>query len=1040
MTRRLPLVLSLLALFAPVALAQTGKIAGRVTDNRGEILPGVNVVVDGTARGAVSDADGYYTILAVPPGTVRLRATLLGYAPAIVENVIVSVGQTTTLNIRLREEDVEGQEVLVTAERPVVELDVASSRANISAEEIERLPVTSVVGAVALQAGVEGGTSVRGSASNELQFNVNGLTIRDERTGTAYTAVPISSVQAVQLVTGGFNAEYGNVRSGVINVETKEGNRHRYEVDALMRFSPPGAKNFDQQPNDRDSYWIRPFIDPQVAFVGTRNGGWDLYTQQSYPEFIGWLAVSERLLADADPTNDLTPEALYQAFLWQHRKTFEITKPDYTADIGIGGPVPGLSRFGGTRFYTAYRRDQSMYLIPLSRDRFTQETFTGRVTTNVTRGLRVSLESLYGNVTGTASSRAGDPGVFGATSMADDLSGVSFIDARLFTSDYWNPVRTRDFMLGARVQHALTNTSFYELRLARYASFYDTGLGRLRDTTKVVFFGGVGFDEGPFGFQPNPSNGVDGMRMGVGLSNSRDTSRTAAYNLKFDYTNQFHRAVEVKTGIEYNLTDSEINYGSYDAYLPSGNFNTRWDRSPTRLAAYGQTKLEYRGIIANLGVRLDQSHAGGTWYAYNAFSPIFANAARLDTARQEPTKKLLSISPRLGVSFPITRASKLFVNYGHFRSMPNPNDLYQVRFFAQSQQVTRIADPNAPLPKTIAYELGFEQSLLDRFLFRATGYYKNVFYESRTVTYNGIQGGISYSRSEPNGYADIRGFEVTVEKRRGRVVNGFVNYTYMVRTAGRFGLPTESENPTTQKQNLDSDGLRRAAESRPVPQPFARGGLNILTPATFGPSLAGVRPLGGWLISAVGSWRAGAYTTWAGGGTPPEGVLNNLQFKDFTNLDLRFARDVRVGSRRVQLFADVLNVFNQRRLSFSGFVDGNDQRRYFTSLHLPEAKKGEYITIPGTDRPGDFRRPGVAYQPMFPIADRATFTTADPAAIYYERKTNAYIVFQNGQWAPADQARVQAALDSKAYIDMPNQGFLSFLSPRDVFFGLRINL
>ncbi len=662
------------------------------------------------------------------------------------------------------------------------------------------------------------------------------------------------------------------------------------------------------------------------------------------------------------------------------------------------------------------------------------------MTTNVTNRVKLSLETLYGTVRGTASSREGQPGVFSATGMAGSLTNVSFIDSRLFSDSYWTPTRTRDFMLGAKLSHALTNTSLYELRATRYASFYDTNPGRLRDTTKVVFFGGVGFDEGPFGFQPNPSNGVDGMRMGVGMSNSRDTSRTAAYNFKFDYTNQLNRAVEFKTGAEYNLTESDINFGSYDAYLPSSNFNTRWDRNPTRLAVYGQTKLEYQGIIANLGVRVDQSHAGGTWYDYDSFSSVFASYARLDTAQQANTKRLWSVSPRLGVSFPITRASKLFVNYGHFRSMPSPNDLYQVRYFAQSQQVSFIANPNAPLPKTIAYELGFEQALLRDFLLRVTGYYKNTFFEPLDVTYNGIQGGITYGQSEPNGYADTRGFEFTFEKRRGRVLNFLLNYTYMVRTSGRFGTPSTFENPTSEKQNLDNDATRRSLQSRPVPEPYARAVVNVLSPNRFGPSVLGVRPLAGWLLSAVGSWRSGTYTTWIDGGGSREDVLNNVQFVNSTNLDLRFARDVQVGRRRIQVFADITNALNQRRLSFNGFIDANDRRRYFTSLHLPTAEKNEYTNIPGDDRIGAFRKAGVAYQPMFSIADRAAFTTANPAAIYYERATGQYLVYQSGAWQPVDAARVQQVIDDKAYIDMPNQGFLTFLGPRDVYVGLRINL
>ena len=1037
--------LALFAALAPAALAQSGKIAGRVTDGRsGEALPGVNIVVDGTPRGAASDIDGYYTILGVSPGTVRIRATYLGYAPQLVENVRVSIDQTTTLNLTMREEAVEGQEIIVTATRPVVEADVSSSRANITAEQVEAVPVASITGVVALQAGIQSGASgieVRGSSADQLQFNLNGLTLRDERTNTAYTAIPLSSVQEIQVVTGGFNAEYGNVRSGVINVVTKEGDRDTYNVDASIRYSPPGAKSFGAQANDLDSYWIRPFTDPAVAFVGTKNGAWDTYTQQQFPEFQGWLSVSERLLADADPSNDLTPDALYQAFLYQHRKRVKITQPDYNADIGFGGPVPLLNRVGDTRFYAAYKRDQSVYLIPLSRDRYLQQTFTGKVTSDVGNGMKLSVETLYGNVTGTASSRIGQPGIFSsAGGITGELTGTSFIDARIFGSDYWAPTRTRDFMLGAKFTHALNDKTFYELRATRYASAYDTNPGRLRDTTKTVFFGGVGFDEGPFGFQPNPSNGVDGMRMGVGLSNARDTSRVVVYNFKGDVTRQLNRFLEAKTGFEANVTDSRINFGSYDAYLPSSNFVSAWDRAPQRGAAYLQTKLEFKGMIANTGLRLDYSHAGGEWYAYDPFSPNLSAFSRLDTSAAEATRRIVSLSPRLGVSFPVTQGSKLFFNYGHFRSLPLADALYQVRIFSANDQVTRIADPNAPLPKTVAYELGYEQSLFEQFLVRVAGYYKNVSLESRDVSYVSNANRVSYTRSAPNSYADIRGFEFTVERNRGRWLRGFVNYTYMVETSGRFGFPEYSDNPSRQREIERSDALRRNSQSKPVPRPFARVNVDLLVPQGFGPRVAGARPLENWRVSLLGSWRAGSRTTWIDGGGSREDVLNNLQFVDVSNLDLRFSRDFRFASRKAQFFVDVNNALNQRRMSTNGFVDGNDSRRYFTSLHLPKAEKAEYSNIVGDDRPGTFRKAGVAYQPMLAIADRATQQAPDASVIYFERASGEYLVYANGAWGPVDRARLDRVMEDKAYIDMPNQSFLTFLNPRDVFFGFRINL
>ena len=1032
-----------LALLGPAtAWAQTGKLAGRVTDGAtGEGLPGVNVVVDGTPQGAATDVDGYYTIIGVRAGTYRVRASYLGYAAFVAENVQVSIDQTTTLNVTLREEAVQGEEVTVTAERPVVEADVSSSRANITAEQIEAFPVPSIQSAVQLQAGVEGDLTIRGSGNDQVSFNVNGLTLRDERSNAPYAAVPLASVEAVQVVTGGFNAEYGNVRSGVINVVTKEGDRNRYSADAILRYSPPGAKTFDQAPNDPDSYWIRPFVDPAVAFAGTASGAWDQATRDQYPTFEGWTSVSEKLLANDNPNDDLTPQALYEAFLWQHRKTFKITEPDYNADLGFGGPVPGLRALGGTRFYTAYKRDQTTYFIPLSRDRYLQQTFTGKVTSDVAEGMKLSVETLYGEVTGTASSRTGQPGVFASTAgISSELDDNAFTDTRIFASDYYAPTRTRDFMLGFRFTHALNSKSYYELRGARQASSYDTNPGRLRDTTAVVYFGGVGFDEGPFGFQPNPSNGVNGMRMGVGMSNARDTSRVVNYNLKGDFTRQFTRVLEGKTGVELNVTDSRANYGSFDAYLPANNARSQWDRSPVRAALYAQTKLELRGLVANTGLRLDYAHAGGQWYVFDPFAQVLADVTRLDTAAQAATKRIVTLSPRLGVSFPVTTDSKLYFNYGHFRSMPSPDDLYLVRYFSESNQVARIADPNAPLPKTVAYELGYEQNLLDQFLVRVAGYYKNTSLEPVTVSVLSRNGAVDYAVSQPNRFVDTRGFEFTLEKRRGDWVRGFVNYTYMVSTSGRFGRVREYENQTQQRREDALDAVARGALSRPIPQPYARANVDFYAPRRFGPAVGDFRPLAEWRLSLLGTWRAGARRTWIDGGGSRPDVIGNLQDRSFTNLDLRVARDFRVGTRRVQAFLDVANALNQRRLNFTSFVDGNDFRAYMGSLHLPAAEKGEYTNIVGDDRPGTFRKPDVAYQRMTTIASRTAVQAPDANAIYYERESQQYLVYANGAWGTADQGRVDQVLRDKAYIDMPNQGFLTFLNPRDVYFGLRLNL
>ncbi|WP_412068385.1 TonB-dependent receptor [Rubrivirga sp. IMCC43871] len=1054
---RLLLALALVAVLgAPLASAQTaGKLSGRIVDEAGAPLVGASVFIVETSRGATADLDGYYTILSVPAGTYTVRISSIGFSTQLTENVNVDIDQTTTLNATLQSETTGIEEIIVRAERPPVEVDVSNSRSNIGSAEIAALPVASIENVVQLQAGVQDGFEVRGSGADQISFQVNGLTLRDERNNAPFTNISLASVEEVQVQTGGFNAEYGNVRSAVVNVVTKEGDPQRYEADVRSRFSPPAQKNFGGLASDLDAYWIRPFTDPTVAFTGTENGAWDPATRAQYPSFEGWNSVSAGLLSDNDPSNDLTPQALHDAFLFQHRKSFEITTPDYEVDLGIGGPVPGAQRLGNLRFYGSFRREENALLIPLHTRTYGEQTGHLKLTSDVGPAMKLSVEGRYGSQEGTGSSRSG--GVSTGTGsifrssegIASNLTNVSFIDSRTFSGDYWGPSQTTYDQLGAQFSHALSATSVYQLRFNRFESRYDTNPGPRRDSTTVATIGGVGFDEAPFGWQPFPSEGVDGMRMGVGMSNARDSSRVTVYNVQGDYTAQLTRFAEIKAGLEYNLTRSRVNYARIDSFLTSSNVRTVWDETPVRAAAYGQTKLELDGMIANLGLRLDYFTAGGNWYDYNLFDPVLAGVqlgpdgtptAALDSLLEtSPARRLVSLSPRLGVSFPVSQLSKLYFNYGHFRSVPDSDRLYVVRAFSVGGQITSIADPNNPLPRTIAYELGYEQSFLGQFTARVAGYYKDVSLEPRLVTYVSRDGRVSYDRSEANSYADIRGFEVTLQKARGQFLRGFVNYTYDVRQSGYFGFRDIFQNSTTQREQEESDALRRVASSRPVPRPFARLNLDLFTPEDFGPSVAGVSLLGGWRTSFLGQWRDGGAFTWGDNGVAAPGVVNNVEIRDRWSLDLRFQRQFSLAGREVSFFADIYNALNRREMAlFYGSVDGNDRNAYLASLHFPASP--DYSNIPGSDVVGAYRPDDVAYQPMSSIQTRGELGTPDTGTIYYERDTESYLVFRDGAWSPADAGRVAEVLDSKAYIDMPNQGYLNFLNPRDIYFGVRISL
>src|SRR5690606_35833143 len=142
-----------------------------------------------------------------------------------------------------------------------------------------------------------------------------------------------------------------------------------------------------------------------------------------------------------------------------------------------------------------------------------------------------------------------------------------------------------------------------------------------------------------------------------------------------------------------------------------------WERQPVQGAAYLQTKREFQSLVANIGPRADYWHAGGARYAYDRYSTACAGRygqAQPGAAREQvPTRRMVELRPRLGISFPITTQSKLFFNYGHFRQMNNPHDLFIIREVVTGA-VDQVGNPDHPMPTTVAYELGYEHSLFNR--------------------------------------------------------------------------------------------------------------------------------------------------------------------------------------------------------------------------------------------------------------------------------------------------------------------------------------
>ncbi|MFQ6613472.1 MAG: carboxypeptidase regulatory-like domain-containing protein [Fidelibacterota bacterium] len=206
----------------------TGKLTGVVTDaSSGEPLPGCNILITGTDLGAASNVDGAYYILNIPPGTYTVKALMIGYGTQTIENVRINVDLTTTLNIRLQVQALEGEEITVVAEKPLIQMDRTSSEARISSEDMDAMPVNEIWDVIHVQSGVTrdagGGIHIRGGRQQEVAYWVDGVSVTDAYDGGLSVAVDNDAIQELQVISGTFNAEYGQAMSGIINLVTKDG-------------------------------------------------------------------------------------------------------------------------------------------------------------------------------------------------------------------------------------------------------------------------------------------------------------------------------------------------------------------------------------------------------------------------------------------------------------------------------------------------------------------------------------------------------------------------------------------------------------------------------------------------------------------------------------------------------------------------------------------------------------------------------------------------------------------------------------------------
>lgn len=1024
----------------------TGKIAGRVIDKEtGAPLPGANVVIVGTTMGAASDLNGNFTILNVHPGVYEVKATVIGYAPMTVRDVRVRIDQTERVNFELQIQVLEGETVTIVAPKQPVKADVSTSVTSFSSDEMETIPINSVTDVVGLQAGVESGLVIRGGGAGEALFQLDGITLRDPRNNMPITNVAVSAVQEVSIERGGFNAEYGQVRSGIVNIVTKEGESDKYNGNFIIRYNPPARKHFGMSPYDPNATMMRPYLDPDVCWTGTANGAWDEYMRRQYPEFDGWNEISRQFMSDSDPSNDLSPSAVQQLFRWQHRRKEYSDQPDYNVDASFGGPVPFISdKLGNLRFLTSYRTEREMLLVPLSRPDYKDYYWSLKLNSNINPSMKLTISGMLGKNYYVAQNEAGLDNntnyIRTPEEVAIQVSNMNYpraTNSRLFCDSYFSAAEVGFRSFSAKMTHVLGQNTFYDASIEYISRNYQTDPITLRDLTKdVEYVPGKFTNESPFGFSPVHDPGIDGMLTGGHTSTVRDSSQIAAITLKFDLSSQVNYHNLVKTGFEFVYGNLNLDYGEYKQIYIDGNTYVRMHKFPLRGAIYVQDKLELQGLIVNAGLRLDYSNANAEWPAVAKWEKEFYSSNYIEGTPfpEKKAKSQFSISPRLGISHPITENSKLFFNYGHFKQLPTYEQMFRLSR-GGSNEVQGIGDPNLELEKTVAYELGFDHSLHDTYLIQLAAFYRDISNQRDYTSFLSADGSINYLKATNNSYEDIRGFELTLRKPSGTWWIGFLNYTYQVSTLGHFEKSEIYQDPKSQREY--DRNTRTLYQERPIPTPYARAKLSFFTPNNFGPQILGMHLLSDWNLNFIADWRVGAWVTWN-----PSRKLNvaqNVKAKDWYNIDLRLMKTFTISKLEFAFFIDMENALNTKRLSLNSFYDAHDYDYYFQSLHLP--KSNDYENIVGNDKVGDYRKEGVSFQPIEKVGNVYAMSVEEinSRAIYYESSSSKYMNYINDSWAEVDGKKMKRILDDKAYIDMPNHTYFNFLNPRRIFIGLKVN-
>jgi outer membrane receptor protein involved in Fe transport len=721
---------------------QTGGLTGVVTDAASnEPLPGVNVILKGTYHGAATDINGVFKITGINPGKYNIDVSLIGYKTFQYTGVEIEPNKIKQLDVKLEETVLTlDQDVVVIGDKPLLDPEETQSKKTVSREEIDALIVENIRNIVTQQTGVvtaDNEVNIRGGRSYENAFLLDGVSVQDPLSGTGFgLQLSASAIEEVEVITGGFNAEFGQATSGVVNVRTREGSE-KYSGAITYKRDNLG---------DKSSYYVF-----NTDILELNLSGPEPITSLILPS-LG-VQIPGRISFFGNLYSGIT-DGLTQGYY----------KP--TANQLYS------STFHGSRF--APRAENSWFGL-LKLTYFNSPTLKFNYSYNQSVNINQNSQSLQSNL-----------------EYVEPSPGYQYTFQNIL--DNANTFTHNSIYHNLGVTHTLNQKTYYELK---FNYFFTNLRGDANGLNWNEYNQPLDIVNFPIEYY-NINSDTVGVIPGDGFW---DLGNPYTYHDHFleefsfrgDITSFFDEMNKFKAGFNIQFQQMQV-VDIYQPWIGDLGFNNDiYQVYPALGSFYAQDNINFGGMILNFGLRLDYWFPGKYVDDAVADSNVITIPDEIRDNYYEDTfgwfndrRFKARLSPRLGISHPVSDFQTLFFSYGHFSKWPKPQFVYaKLNPSSAQSSFQKFGNPNLDPETTVAYELGLKTQFTPDDVLSITAYYKDIFdyVSTRAVKITSsrltAESFITYVNTD---YARSRGLEVEFKKRIGKWFNGSASLAYAIAT------------------------------------------------------------------------------------------------------------------------------------------------------------------------------------------------------------------------------------------------------------------